>query len=87
MPNKKSAKKELRKSHKLSKSNSQVKTGLKTFHKNALKALAGKQADAKTLVAQTLTALDKAAGKGLIKKNNAARTKSRLQRKLNALNK
>ena len=87
MPNKKSAKKELRKSHKRVKLNSAIKHNLQTLRKQTAKALAAKEAQAKELGAQTLKALDKAAGKGIIKKNTAARTKSRLQKKLNALTK
>lgn len=87
MPNKKSAKKELRKSHKLVKRNTAVKSNVKTLRKNSLKAITAKEAQAKELVAQTIKALDKAAGRGMIKKNTAARTKSRLQKKLNASSK
>ncbi len=85
MPNKKSAKKELRKSHKRVKLNLAVKTNIKNLRKQTAKAVSAKDANLKDLATQTMKALDKAAGKGIIKKNTAARTKSRLQRKLNAL--
>ena len=39
--------------------------------------------DAATAVKSALSALDKAAGRGIIHKNAAARKKSRLQRRLN----
>ena len=45
---------------------------------------AGKLDDAKTWLKTSQQLLDKAAGKGLIKKNNAARRLSRLSSKVNA---
>ncbi|MCX6796115.1 MAG: 30S ribosomal protein S20, partial [Candidatus Falkowbacteria bacterium] len=44
-----------------------------------------KDAKAKELIAQTLKALDKSAQKGVIKKNNRDRKKSRLQKRFNAM--
>jgi small subunit ribosomal protein S20 len=85
MPNKKSAKKELRKGQKRAKLNESIKSNLKTLHKQTVKAISAKETRARELATQTIKALDKAAGKGIIKKNNAARTKSRLQQKLNQL--
>lgn len=84
MPNKKSAKKALRKGQKLAAKNFQVKTAIKGLRKKSAKAIVAKEAEAKELVKQTIKALDKAAGKGILKKNTASRTKSRLQKKLNA---
>jgi small subunit ribosomal protein S20 len=49
---------------------------------NALIA-AGQLAEAEIAVRQAIRALDKAAEKGVIKKNNAARRKSRLMKKFN----
>ncbi len=46
---------------------------------------AGNISAAEQATQQAVRALDKAAEKGMIKKNNAARRKSRLMRKLNAL--
>ena len=43
----------------------------------------GKQDDAQKALKLAVRALDKAAAKGVIKKNNAARRKSRLMKKLN----
>lgn len=43
----------------------------------------GKLAEAEVAVRQAIRALDKAAEKGVIKKNNAARRKSRLMKKFN----
>lgn len=45
----------------------------------------GNVAEAENSVKVALRALDKAAAKGVIKKNNAARRKARLMKKLNAL--
>lgn len=83
MPNKKAAQKELRKGKKNAKRNSVVKDNIKNLSKQSHKALATGQADSAAFIAQTMKALDKAAGKGIIKKNTAARKKSRLQKKLN----
>jgi small subunit ribosomal protein S20 len=48
---------------------------------------AGKADESKTAAATAASTLDKAAGKGIIHPNNAARRKARLVKKLNALNK
>lgn len=45
----------------------------------------GDQNEAATKVIEAISALDKAAAKGVIHKNNAARRKSRLMLQLNAL--
>jgi small subunit ribosomal protein S20 len=84
MPNLKSAKKELRKSKKRNAHNTKIEENLKSLLKKSRKAIEAKDAKAKDLVAQTLKALDKAAQKGIIKKNNRDRKKSRLHKKLNA---
>jgi len=83
MPIAASAKKELRKSIKRSQRNSKTKNNLKDLIKKSRKAIEAKDAAAKELVAKTLCALDKAAGKGIIKKNACDRKKSRLHKKLN----
>ena len=87
MPNKKSAQKELRKGKKRAVKNLTLKNNLKTLSKKSHKALTENQADAATFITATMKALDKAAGKKIIKKNTAARKKSRLQKKLNKLGK
>ena len=79
MPIKKSAKKYLRASKKRAAQNLKVK---KTF-KDALKKLrelaaSGKVEEAKKMFPSVQKALDKAAKTGVIKKNAAARKKSRL---------
>lgn len=75
MPNTRSAKKRLRQDEKKRIRNQAAKTRIKTETK---KALAGGD------VATALSAIDRAAAKGIIHKNTAARKKSRLVSKLNA---
>ena len=84
MPNIKSAKKELRKSKKLQKYNKSVKDNVKNLMKKSRKAIDKKEKEAKEIVEKTLKALDKAAQKGVIKKNTTNRKKSRLHKKLNS---
>ena len=84
MPNKKSAEKELRKGAKLKIYNSKIKDNLKNLLKKSKKAIEAKDKQAKELVGKTLKALDKAAQKGVIKKNTRDRKKSRLHCKLNS---
>ncbi len=58
----------------------------RTFVKKARLAIAeGTQEDAVLATKQAISALDKAAEKGMIHKNNAARRKSRLMKHLAAL--
>ena len=83
MPNTKSAKKELRKSRKRRAYNKQIKNNVKRLIKQTRKAIAAGDAKAKELLAQALKALDKAAQKGVIKKNTRDRKKSRLHRLFN----
>ena len=84
MPNKKSAKKELKKSIKRETANSFVTKQIKELSKDSRKAIQSKDEKAKEVVAKTMKALDKAAAKGIIKKETASRKKSRLHKKLNA---
>lgn len=85
MPNIQSAKKELRKSATRNLRNTKIKDNVKNLIKKSRKAIAGKDAKAKELVAQTMKALDKAAQKGVIKKNTSDRKKSRLHLSLNKM--
>ena len=58
----------------------------RTFVSRARKAIEGNDAEtAKTATLKAISALDKAAQKGVIHKNNAARRKSRLMKKLATL--
>jgi small subunit ribosomal protein S20 len=82
MANKKSSKKDLRRTSKRTVRNKGAKTALKTYVKKV------KQADAETVVSALTTAvkaLDKAAQRGIIHKNAAARRKSRVAKAANKL--
>lgn len=83
MPNKPSAKKELRKSVKRQVYNDNIKHLLGDLMKKTNKALMANPQQAIELLRQTLKALDKAAQKGILKKNTASRQKSRLQKRYN----
>jgi small subunit ribosomal protein S20 len=87
MPNIKSAKKELRKGKRKHAYNEALREEVKTLIKKSRKAIETKDAAAKELVAKTLKALDKAAQKGVIKKNTKDRKKSRLHTRLNKMEK
>ncbi len=84
MPIKESAKKELRKAKKRRVLNlRRQKTMKDTLKKIKKLILAGKKEEAKKLLSVAYQAIDKAAKRGVIKKNNAARKKSRLMKALN----
>ncbi len=60
----------------------------RTFVKKARQAIGdGELQDARQATQEAIIALDRAAEKGIIHKNNAARRKSRLMRRLNELEK
>lgn len=64
--------------------NKSVKSATKTWITKAEKAIAaGNLEAAESLVLRAISALDKAAEKGVIHPNNAARRKSRLMKKFN----
>ncbi len=64
--------------------NRAVKSGVKTYLDRANELISGKEQDpAKEAVNKASVALDKAARKGVIHPNNAARRKSRLAKRLN----
>ncbi len=66
--------------------NFSVKTAVKSSSRKVLEAVeAGKVEEAKTLLTEASSIIDKAVAKGVIHKNAAARKKSRLTRKLNKL--
>lgn len=86
MPIKKASFKSLRQSKKRAVRNLHVKNSLKLTIKTAKKIIQNKKIeDAKSAVLKAIKALDRAVAKGIIKKNTAARKKSRLMKKLNAL--
>jgi len=84
MPIIKSAKKALRKSLKRRKINTQKKEKIKKLLKKVRNLILEKKVEeAKKLLPQVFKVLDKAAKTGLIKKNTAARKKSRIAKLLN----
>ena len=64
--------------------NRSVKSAVKTSIRKAERGVAASAEDAPVLVSQAARSLDKAATKGVLHPNNAARRKSRLMKKLNA---
>ncbi|HEY7139184.1 MAG TPA: 30S ribosomal protein S20 [Methylomirabilota bacterium] len=86
MANIKSAMKRIRQNEKRRLRNAAVRSTVRTSVKSARAAIEGGQADqARATLARTIQTLDKAATKGVIHRNTAARKKSRLTRQLNAL--
>ena len=81
MPNIKSAIKRVKVAEKANIANSQARSAMRTTVKKAEQALATGAENAQELVVAASKALDKAASKGLIHKNAAARKKSRLAKK------
>lgn len=86
MPNIKSAVKRVKTIEKRRALNASQKSALRTVVKAADVALTGTEVEAAQAAFQAASKkLDKAASKGLVHKNAAARKKSRLAKKLNAL--
>jgi small subunit ribosomal protein S20 len=66
--------------------NASVKSAIKTVARKTLETIeSGKAEEAKSLLTKATSAIDKAVAKGVIHKNAAARKKSRLARKVNAI--
>ena len=87
MANTKSSLKDIRVSAARRERNKMVKRKLKTSVRKARELLAeGDTATVATGMQATTSELDKAAGRGIIHPNNAARRKSRLTKQMNALN-
>jgi small subunit ribosomal protein S20 len=84
MANTKSAIKRIRTSEKKHQRNVAVKSATRTYVKRARTAIAQNPADAQKELIAAVSALDVAARKGVIHKNNAARRKSRLMKRYNA---
>jgi small subunit ribosomal protein S20 len=61
---------------------SKVRTSIRSFHESVE---AQDRATAEQRLHEVMKLIDTAAGKGVYHKNTAARTKSRLQKKLNTL--
>jgi len=87
MPNIKSAIKRVNVIEKKTLRNNMIKSGYKSAVKKFEAAIeAGNIEDAKTLFAEATKKIDQACSKGVIVKNTAARKKSNLAKKLNAIN-
>jgi len=82
MPNKDSARKALRQNKKRAELNSERRDAFKKAIKEVIRAK--NREEALKLIQTAQKKLDKAAGKGTIKKNTAARRLSRLATKINA---
>lgn len=86
MANNKSARKRIRIAEERRVHNRPYRTAARTSVKKAELAIrAGDQTAAAAAVGDAVSMLDRVAGKGIIHKNNAARRKSRLMAKFNAL--
>lgn len=83
MANTKSAKKRIRTNERKRVRNLMYRSRVKTMVKKAEQAIFNGTPSEETL-REAISTLDKAAGKGIIHKNNAARRKSRLMKKFNA---
>ena len=83
MPQKRQSEKALRQSIKRAKRNRLIHGNIKTLIKKSRKSIVAKENETADLIKKTVKALDKAAQKGLIKKNTAARKKSRLMKAFN----
>jgi small subunit ribosomal protein S20 len=87
MANIKAAIKYIRKSRKNRIRNLAVKGNVKKLFKLALKLISSKDKGAAEAVINATSAVDKAAENGILHKNTAARKKSRLMKKFNAISK
>ena len=86
MPNTQSAIKRVRQERKRRLQNRRVRTRMRTFVKKAQSAIAeGDQEAASGAVVAAVREIDKAAQKGVIHQNNAARRKSRLMQRYNSM--
>ncbi len=86
MPNIKSAKKRVLVTEKKAQQNKAIKSALKTSIKKFLAAVnAGDKETAEKLYPETVSAIDSAATKGILHKNNANNKKAKLAKKLAAL--
>lgn len=83
MPNIKSAKKRVILTEKQNLRNRSIRSAMKTAVKKADAAIESKSADMDANVTAAIKSIDKAAAKGIMHKNNAARKKSALTIKLN----
>ncbi|MDR1467214.1 MAG: 30S ribosomal protein S20 [Oscillospiraceae bacterium] len=85
MPNIKSAKKRVRVTFAKTARNKSYSSALKTSIKKAKVFLDGESNGDNKVVLNAISAIDRAVSKGIIHKNNAARKKSNLARKLSKI--
>lgn len=86
MPNIKSAIKRVSVIEKKTLRNNMIKSGYRSAVRKCLEAIENKDVEnAKALFVEATKKIDQACSKGVIVKNNAARKKSRLAKKLNAI--
>ena len=85
MPNNAAAEKRMRQERKRRLHNRMVKSIVKTEVTKARQAIDAGAEDAEEAVRAAVSELDRAAKKGVIPRNNAARRKSRLMKQLNAM--
>ncbi len=86
MPNNAAAEKRMRQEQRRRAFNRSTKSIVKTQITKARQAISTTDANSAEAVRLAVSELDKAAKKGVIHKNNAARRKSRLMKQLNAIN-
>ncbi len=88
MPNLRSSLKDMRRSERRRQRNRPIISATRTYVRRARTAIeAGDAEAAARAVGDAISALDKAASKGVIHRNNAARRKSRLMARYNAIGK
>lgn len=83
MPNIKSVVKDVKKSRELRARNLDTKSRIKTFVKKTKSAIEENAENTTALVNETVSIIDKAAKRGIIHPNSAARRKSRLMKRAN----
>jgi small subunit ribosomal protein S20 len=76
--------KEIRKASRRRIRNRLIRTSTRTRVKNATRAIVSGETESGELMRQAMSALDKAAAKGVFHKNAASRRKARLAKKLKA---
>ena len=86
MPNNPAAAKRMRQEQKRRLHNRSIKSLVKTQITKARQAINGEDANSEAAVRAAVSELDRAAKKGVIHRNNAARRKSRLMKQLNNIN-
>jgi small subunit ribosomal protein S20 len=83
MPQTSQAKKALRQSAKKAERNKIIRSTAKTLRKKAMKEIDSTSDKAQEMIKKTIKAIDKAVQKGIVKKNTAARRKSRMIKAFN----